>query len=63
MQIEGMHCGSCAIGIQMVVSQLEGVSSAEVSFERKQGTFAFDQAKVSREKIMQEIETLGYSAK
>ena len=26
LHIEGMHCGSCAVGIQMLTSQMDGVS-------------------------------------
>lgn len=60
LKIEGMHCGSCSIGIQMLVSQMEGVKSAEVSYEGKKGTFEFDEAKVSKDAIIKSIEELGY---
>ena len=62
LHIEGMHCGSCAVGIQMLTSQLDGVKSVEVSYEGKQGTFEFDPAKVTKEKIVKTIEELGYKA-
>lgn len=61
-QIEGMHCGSCAVGIQMLVSGLDGVSSAEVSYEAKKGTFEYDPAKVSKDDIVKAISELGYKA-
>ena len=60
MTIEGMHCGSCAAGIQMFVSQMEGVRSIFVDYEGKKGTVEFDSAKVSKEQIAKEIEGLGY---
>jgi copper chaperone CopZ len=62
LNIEGMHCGSCAVGIQMLTSQMEGVKSAEVSYDGKKGVFEFDPAKTSREKIVKTIEELGYKA-
>lgn len=62
LNIEGMHCGACAVGIQMLVSQMDGVSSAEVSYEGKQGTFEFDPAKTSKEAIIKSIAELGYTA-
>ena len=62
MKIEGMHCGACATGIQMLISQLDGVKSVFVDYEGKKGTFEFDPAKISKEKIIQEIATLGYQA-
>lgn len=61
VNIGGMHCGACAVGIQMLVSQMDGVKSAEVSYEGKKGTFEFDSAKVTKEQIFKSIEELGYT--
>lgn len=62
LKIEGMHCGSCAVGIQMLVSQMDGVKSVEVSYDDKKGTFEFDPAKVSKDAIVKSISELGYTA-
>jgi len=62
LHIEGMHCGSCAIGIQMLTTQMDGVKSAEVSYEGKKGTFEFDSAKVTKDQIIKSIAELGYQA-
>lgn len=62
LNIEGMHCGSCAVGIQMLVSQMDGVKSAEVSYENKKAVFEFDPAKTNKEAIVKAIEELGYRA-
>lgn len=62
LNIEGMHCGSCAVGIQMFTSQMDGVKSVEVSLDDKKGTFEFDNSKVDKEKIIKAIEQLGYKA-
>jgi len=60
--IEGMHCGACATGIQMLVTQMDGVKSAFVDYKGKKGTIEFDPAKVSKEQIIQNINTIGYTA-
>ena len=60
LNIEGMHCGACATGIQMLVSQIEGVGSAFVDYKGKKGTFEFDPAKTSKDDIMKSIKDLGY---
>ncbi|OGZ46131.1 MAG: hypothetical protein A3C84_05155 [Candidatus Ryanbacteria bacterium RIFCSPHIGHO2_02_FULL_48_12] len=60
--IEGMHCGSCAVGIQMLTSQMDGVTSAEVTYEGKKGTFEYDPTKVKKEDIIKAIADLGYKA-
>jgi copper chaperone CopZ len=62
LHIEGMHCGSCAIGIQMVTTQMDGVKSAEVSFEGKSGVFEIEPDKVTKEQIVSAIAELGYTA-
>jgi len=62
LNIEGMHCGACATGIQMLVSQMEGVSSVFVEYDSKKGTFEFDSAKVTKEQIIKSIAELGYTA-
>jgi copper chaperone CopZ len=62
MNIEGMHCGACATGIQMLVSQMDGVKSVFVDYEKKRGEFEFDSSKVSKEQIQSSISELGYTA-
>ena len=62
LRIEGMHCGSCAVGIQMLASQMDGVKSAEVSYEEKKGVFELDPAKVKKEDLVKAIGELGYTA-
>lgn len=62
LHIEGMHCGSCAVGIQMLASQIDGVSKAEVSYEGKTGVFEIDPAKVKKEDLVKAIAELGYIA-
>lgn len=62
LHIEGMHCGSCAVGIQMLTSQMDGVSKAEVSYEGKTGTFEIDPGKVKKEDLIKAIAELGYTA-
>ena len=62
MNIEGMHCGGCATGIQMVTEQLDGVSSVFVDLDAKKGTWEIDTTKVTVQAIIDEISKLGYKA-
>lgn len=62
MHIEGMHCGACATGIQMLVSQIDGVKSVFVDYAGRKGTVEFDPAKTNREAIIKTIAELGYTA-
>ncbi|MDP3792481.1 MAG: heavy-metal-associated domain-containing protein [bacterium] len=62
MKIEGMHCGACATGIQMLTSSMDGVKEVFVDYEKKFGTFEFDETKVTKEQIIASIKELGYTA-
>ncbi len=62
LKIEGMHCGACATGIQMLTSQMEGVISAFVDYQQKKGIFEIDPTKIKKEDIVKAIAELGYRA-
>lgn len=62
LHIEGMHCGACATGIQMLTSQMDGVKSVFVDYDDKKGVFEFDTTKVNKDQIIKAIEELGYKA-
>ena len=62
LHIEGMHCGACATGIQMLVSGMDGVKSIFVNYEGKNGDVEFDPSKVTKEQIIKSISELGYTA-
>ncbi len=63
LNIEGMHCGSCATGIQMYLSNTDGVSSCFVDYNAKKGDVEFDDEKVKIDEIIKGVEELGYKAK
>lgn len=62
MKIDGMHCGACATGIQMLTSSLDGVKSVFVDYNGKKGSWEIDPAKVNKEQIQKVIAELGYTA-
>jgi copper chaperone CopZ len=62
LHIEGMHCGSCATGIQMVTSMTDGVKSSLVDYDKKEGVIEYVEEKVGKEAIIKAIAELGYTA-
>ncbi len=62
LQIEGMHCQSCARLIESELLRLQGVQRAEVHFEEKRGMVVFDESVVGVETLVATIERLGYRA-
>ncbi|MEK7533717.1 MAG: heavy-metal-associated domain-containing protein [Patescibacteria group bacterium] len=62
LNIEGMHCNSCASGIQLVLQNTDGVLNATASYDSKKGEVEFDEEKTNLENIVKSIEQLGYKA-
>jgi len=60
--VEGMHCGACATGIQMISEGLDGVEKAFVDYDTKRGELEFDSDKITTDAIFAEIKKLGYTA-
>lgn len=62
LAISGMHCASCASGIQMVLQNTNGVLNASASYDTKKGEVEFDDEKTNIDNIVKAIEQLGYKA-
>lgn len=58
--IEGMSCTGCSSGIQAMLKHTPGVISADVSLERKEANVEFDPSLITREKIVEAINNMGY---
>lgn len=62
LRIEGMTCGGCVFGVRKVLTKLDGVSSAEVSYANQSAVVTYDSSKVTVEQMVTAIRTLGYKA-
>jgi len=62
LNIEGMHCNSCASGIQLVLQGTDGVVNASANYDSKKGEVEFDEEKTNIDAIVKAIEQLGYKA-
>lgn len=60
LNIEGMHCDSCAVGIQMVLQNTEGISDSFVDYDKKLADVEFDENKTKPEDIIKAVEELNY---
>ena len=58
--IDGMHCGSCAVSIGMILRTVRGVNSARADFDSKTAAIEYDDAVASIEAMNKAIEGLGY---
>lgn len=60
-KIEGMHCSSCAITIDMDLEEVPGVKKARTSYAKAETEVEFDPDKVTDNLILQTIKKSGYN--
>ncbi len=62
LTIEGMHCGSCALAIELILKEKEGVSSVKVDYNSKKAEVEFDENKVQLDDLKKEVSRIGFKA-
>ena len=62
LRVEGMTCGGCTLATRKVLERLDGVTTAEVNYEKKQAVVIFDPAKVTIAQMIAAVATLKYTA-
>ncbi len=62
LAIRGMTCANCGSVIEKALKGMEGILSAEASFERASADIVYDERKVGLTEIIARIDSLGYTA-
>lgn len=60
LKVKGMHCASCALLIDKLLSKQEGLISSNTNYGAQKIALEFDESKVTLEKIDEAINKLGY---
>lgn len=60
LKIEGMHCTGCSARLQKVLFNLDGVSNAEVSFEKGMANIEFNKEIITLDEIKNAIVDSGF---
>lgn len=60
--VDGMTCGGCAISIEQVLENTEGVEDVRVNFERGQAVVRYDDRKVTATKLRAAVKSIGFRA-
>lgn len=60
LSVPGMTCAACPITVKKALTRVDGVSRAEVSFESREATVTFDDAKASVRALMDATKNAGY---
>jgi len=60
LSVPGMTCAACPITVKKALNKVEGVSKTEVSFEKKEATVTYDDAKTSVNALLDATKKAGY---
>ena len=60
LKISGMHCKSCSMLAKEELSELKGVSQAEINHETGEGSIILDENINSKDEVIRAIERAGY---
>lgn len=58
----GMHCGSCAMLIDMTLGDLEGVGEVRTDYATGVSSVTFDADRVSVDDLIASVRSIGYEA-
>ena len=61
-RITDMHCSNCAMRIESLEDELEGVRSISVSYRKGQMVVEYDETRLGDEAIIAAVKKQGYTA-
>jgi copper chaperone CopZ len=61
-KVSGMHCTGCTLEIDDVLEETGGIEEANTHYAKAQTEVKFNPEKVSEEKIVKLIKSVGYDA-
>ena len=59
--VAGMHCPNCAMQIETVEDELDGIIGVRASYSKASVEFEFDESKVSPSQISAKVKEMGYT--
>ncbi len=62
LDIAGMRCGACAVGIELALTKKKGIKSAKVSLNERMAVVEYDPAIVAASDIAKAVNDIGYIA-
>lgn len=63
LEISRMVCPACPITVKKALKKVDGVLQADVSFENKEATVTFDDAKTNVDQLVKATGNAGFPAK
>jgi len=62
LKVEGMHCTSCAMTIDLDLDELDGIHSVKTHYAREETEVEFDEEKITITQILEKVNKAGYKA-
>jgi len=62
LKIDGMHCSSCAMNIDMDLEDIDGVKDVRTNYAKGITEVEFDEGKQSVDQLISIIDKTGYNA-
>lgn len=62
LDIAGMRCGACAVGIELMLGKKKGIKNAKVSLDERTATVEYDPAMATASDIAKAVNDFGYIA-
>ena len=63
LSVPGMTCAACPITIKKALTEIDGVTEAEVSFEKKEAVVTFDDTKTGVSALIEATTNAGYPSR
>jgi periplasmic mercuric ion binding protein len=62
LSVPGMTCAACPITVKKALTRVEGVTKADVSYEKRQAIVTFDDSRASVQKLTKASADAGFAA-
>lgn len=62
LDIAGMRCGACAVGIELMLGKKKGIKNAKVSLNERTAVVEYDPATATASDIAKAVNDFGYIA-
>lgn len=63
LEVSRMVCPACPITVKKALKKVDGVLQAEVSFEKKEATVTFDDARTNVDQLIKATGSVGFPSK
>lgn len=60
--VEGMVCPACPRAVKAALERLPGIAEVDVNFQKKEAVVEYDPQRISPQRIVEVINTLGFRA-